>query len=288
MFSDGSMERALLQKVQDACTGAKLWTRLDTDWVLLDCELMPWSAKAHELIADQYAPVGVAAATSLDLAGEALTAATSRGLDMGDLRDQLARRREAVSNYVSAYRRYCWTVRDVEDLRLAPFHLLATEGCVHADKNHEWHMKEVGRLAAAGAGVLVSTPYRTVDLSDERGQREAVEWWTRLTDEGGEGIVVKPFEFIARSGRGLVQPGIKCRGHEYLRIIYGAEYDLPNNLQRLRERGSLGLKRSLALREFALGVEAVHRLVRNEPLFRVHECVFGVLAMESEPIDPAL
>jgi hypothetical protein len=45
------------------------------------------------------------------------------------------------------------------------------------------------------------------------------------------------------------------------------------NLERLRER-SLGGKRSLALREFALGVEALERFMRAEPLRRVHECAF--------------
>jgi protein phosphatase len=83
------------------------------------------------------------------------------------------------------------------------------------------------------------------------------------------------------------RPGIKCRGHEYLRIIYGPEYAEPSQLDRLRDR-SLGRKRSLAGREFALGVEALERFVRREPLHRVHECVFAVLALESEPVDPRL
>lgn len=87
--------------------------------------------------------------------------------------------------------------------------------------------------------------------------------------------------------RGLVQPAAKCRGREYLRIIYGSEYTFPENLKRLRERG-LATKRSLALREFALGIEALERFVRREPLRRVHECAFGVLALESEPVDPRL
>ena len=80
---------------------------------------------------------------------------------------------------------------------------------------------------------------------------------------------------------------MKCRGREYLRIIYGPEYTAQENLERLRSRG-LATKRSLALREFALGVEALERFVRHEPLRRVHECVFGVLALESEPVDPRL
>ncbi len=114
-----------------------------------------------------------------------------------------------------------------------------------------------------------------------------MEWWEMLTQSGGEGMVVKPSTFIAQGIHGIVQPAVKCRGPEYLRIIYGPEYDAPQNLERLRQRG-LGAKRSLAMREFALGVEAVERFVRSEPLRRVHECVFGVLALESEPVDPRL
>jgi protein phosphatase len=126
-----------------------------------------------------------------------------------------------------------------------------------------------------------------VDLADAASEAAATAWWTELTAAGGEGMVVKPLEFVATGRRGLVQPAVKCRGPEYLRIIYGPEYTEPANLERLRQRG-LGAKRSLALREFALGVEALERFVRGEPLRRVHECVFGVLALESEPVDPRL
>jgi len=100
-------------------------------------------------------------------------------------------------------------------------------------------------------------------------------------------MVVKPLDFIAKGRRGIAQPAVKCRGPEYLRIIYGPEYTTAENLERLRARG-VGAKRSLALREFALGIEALERFARMEPLRRVHECVFGVLALESEPVDPRL
>ncbi len=108
-----------------------------------------------------------------------------------------------------------------------------------------------------------------------------------MTACGREGMVVKPFEFVARGHKGTLQPAIKCRGPEYLRIIYGPEYLLPENLERLRERG-LSAKRSLALKEFALGIESLQRFVNRAPLRHVHECAFGVLALESEPIDPRL
>ena len=73
-------------------------------------------------------------------------------------------------------------------------------------------------------------------------------------------MVVKPRAFIVRGHKGLVQPAVKCRGPEYLRIVYGPEYDAPEHLARLRSRG-LGRKRSLAIREFLLGQEALQRFV---------------------------
>ncbi len=115
----------------------------------------------------------------------------------------------------------------------------------------------------------------------------AVDWWEVATGAGGEGMVVKPLDFVAEGRKGITQPAVKCRGREYLRIIYGPEYTRAEHLARLRRRNLKG-KRSLAIREFALGVEAVERFVRGEPLRRVHECVFGVLAMESESVDPRL
>jgi protein phosphatase len=133
----------------------------------------------------------------------------------------------------------------------------------------------------------VATPHRVVDVTDPADVEAGVAWWQQLTAGGGEGMVVKPLQFVVRGNKGLVQPAVKCRGPEYLRIIYGPEYDAPENLERLRGRGLLA-KRSLALREFALGIEALERFVRREPLRRVHECVFGVLALESEPVDPRL
>jgi protein phosphatase len=124
-------------------------------------------------------------------------------------------------------------------------------------------------------------------FGDRASEAAATAWWEQLVIGGGEGMVVKPLDAIVTGAHGLVQPGVKCRGPEYLRIIYGPEYRSPANLERLRQR-DLGRKRSLARREFALGVEALERFVACEPLHRVHECTFGVLALESEPVDPRL
>jgi len=288
MFDDVTWERQLLERVGLALGEAGFWKEFATDWACLDCELMPWSAKAQQLLARQYGPVGLAGRTTLGMARESAAAAGARGVDLDGLLERIDGRTQVLDRYIDAYRRYCWHVQSVDDIRLAPFHLLATEGAVHVDQPHTWHMAQVERLCAHGGGLFVPTPMQIVDLADEASCLAAVTWWEGLTAAGGEGMVVKPVEFIARHDGRMVQPGIKCRGPEYLRIIYGPEYTLPENLNRLRDRGSLAHKRSLAAREFGLGVEALRRFVAHEPLFRVHECVFGILALESEPIDPAL
>ena len=291
-FEDLGLERALLERVRSAISASDLWDELSSDWVCLDAELMPWSAKAQELLREQYAAVGASARAALTETVDVLMTATKRLPDATDLAEKYRRRLEAVSAYVDSYRRYCWPVGSIDDLRLAPFHFLASEDTVHADRDHVWHMQTLSRLAHAdaeghGTGVLIGTPYKVVNLGDEASEAEAIQWWGDLTSGGGEGMVVKPMSFIARGQKGLIQPALKVRGREYLRIIYGPEYTLPDQLEQLRAR-SLGHKRSLALREFALGIESLERFVRGEPLYRVHEPVFGVLALESEPVDPRL
>ena len=286
-FTDPALEQALLARISAAATRADLWTELDTDWLCLDVELMPWSAKAQGLIRGQYAPTAAAAEAALSASVSALEAASARGADVAGLLAEHHARQERARKYRAAYRRYCWPVSTIDDYRVAPFHLLASEAKTHTDRDHVWHMETLARLAAADPNLLLATPYRVVDLDDEQSCNNVITWWDELTSAGGEGIVVKPFDFIATGPKGLMQPAIKCRGREYLRIIYGPEYTAPEHLERLRTRG-LGSKRSLAIREFALGVEALERFVRGEPLRRVHECVFAVLALESEPVDPRL
>jgi len=287
-FDDRSLERDLLAILARALDRAAFWDHLGTDWVVLDCELMPWSAKAQALIRQQYAAVSAAASGGVSEAVAALRAAAARTPTAEPLVARLEERAAMVGRYTDAWRRYCWPVTSVADLRLAPFHVLATEGALHTAKDHRWHLDQIGSLCAADESrVLFSTAHRVVDLSDESSEANATAWWEEMTEEGGEGMVIKPMAFIARAARGLVQPAVKCRGREYLRIIYGPEYTLPEHLDRLRRRG-LSAKRALALREFALGVEGLERFIRGEPLRRVHECVFGVLALESEPVDPRL
>ncbi|MER6379179.1 polynucleotide kinase-phosphatase [Streptomyces sp. NPDC001250] len=288
-FDDETVTEEILGRLRSAITDAGLWDELATDWLLLDAELMPWSLKASGLLRSQYAAVGAASGAVFPGALVALEAAAARGADVGALLDRQRERASDAAAFTAAYRRYCWTTDGLDGVRLAPFQLLAVQGRSLAALPHDEQLALIDRLVEHdGTGLLQTTRRLYVDTGDPESVRAGVDWWLEMTGRGGEGMVVKPVGALVRNAEGrMVQPGIKCRGREYLRIIYGPEYTRPDNLARLRQR-FLNHKRSLALREYALGLEALDRLADGEPLWRVHEAVFGVLALESEPVDPRL
>lgn len=288
-LDDTALTEVLLGRLRAAVTAAGLWEEWDTDWVVLDAELMPWSLKAAGLLRSQYAAVGAAAGAVLPVADKALTAAAARGVDVGALAGRQRERAEDAAAFTEAYRRYCWSTEGLDGVRLAPFQILAVQGRSLASVPHDEQLARLDRLVEHDpTGLLQVTRRLVVDTGDEASVRAGVDWWLEMTGRGGEGMVVKPLGALVRDEKGrLVQPGVKVRGREYLRIIYGPAYTRPENLERLRSR-FLGHKRSLALREYALGLEALDRLADGEPLWRIHEAVFAVLALESEPVDPRL
>jgi protein phosphatase len=286
-FFAADLAALLLDRARAAAEAAGLFDELDTSWLLLDAEIMPWSAKAGQLLRDQYAAVGASAHAALPAAVRSLSSAASRGVDVAALLERTSARLRNADGFTAAYKRYCWPVTGLDGVRVAPFQVLASQGMSHAARPHGWHLAAAARLAAADPSLFAETRHVHASTSDPSSRDSATSWWTSLTASGGEGMVVKPAAGLVHGARGIVQPGLKVRGPEYLRIIYGPDYTEDGNLSRLRMR-AVGRKRSLALREYALGLEALDRVAQGEPLWRVHECVFGVLALESEPVDPRL
>lgn len=286
-FNDHLLEQEILKRLAQAMERVGFWDEHSTDWVCLDCEWMPWSSKAQSLIRNQYAAVGAASEHALYDVVTYLQQAKQDGRNVDQLLELFSTKQERSSLFREAYRHYCWSVQDINDYKLAPFHLMATEGKIYTDEQHDWHLRTLASFCQADTKLFMVTETRTIDLEDESEVQAGVDWWLEKTDQGGEGMVVKPMNFLTRGDKGLIQPAIKCRGREYLRIIYGPDYTTPENLKLLRKRG-LKKKRSLAIREFALGLEALQRFVDQEPLQRVHECSFALLALETEPIDPRL
>lgn len=287
-FFDDDQRRAVVSALATAASRS-LFDELRSDWLLLDAEIMPWNTKATDLIERQFAPTGRAAQMGGNLALDALARFAARGVaDVSPLQSRLARRVDNASRFDAVWRGYCWDVPDLDALRVAPFHVLASEGRVHHGTRHNEHLRWIETLVDPDRpGMIVGTPHLRVDLSDPATVDAAIETWERETAVGAEGVVVKPHTFSTRGERGLVQPALKVRGRDYLRIIYGPDYDLPENLSRLRDR-SINAKRNRAMKQSALGIEGLERLVRREPVRSVHECVFATIALDSDPLDPRL
>lgn len=284
-FKDEGQEAEIIARVAQAFQAEGLWDELSTDWALIDAELMPWSAKAQELLKRQYLPTVTAARTS----AEALLGALDRSPpheELSALRAATQLRCANAHSMGATIEGYCWPALSTDDFRVAPFHLLAVEGRVLTDQPHSTHMQLLTRISGHDP-ILTPTGWHHINATDDAACATVTKWWEEHTGRGGEGMVVKPAEFIAYGERGLIQPAMKVRGRDYLRIIYGPDYDLPENIERLRKRG-LGRKFSLANREFRIGLEGLHRFVERAPLSKVHECALGVLALESEPVDPRL
>jgi len=273
-FDDEALEAQIIERLAQTLIASGVWADFDTDWAAFDTELMPWSVKAQALLEKQYAPVGCAGKAALAAAVSALESATQRAtnaqevsaltsgqnVDLEAVLNTYKEKAVAIDKYIDAYREYCWTVASVENIRIAPFHILATENDVHTDKDHIWHMETIKKYCVSD-NIFVATDYITVNINEPESVSFGADWWLALTGNGGEGMVVKPLDYIAKNSGKLLQPAVKCRGKEYLRIIYGPEYTLPEHMNRLKSRG-LNKKRSLALREFSLGAESLKRFVQ--------------------------
>lgn len=286
-FFDRDLTEEFLGRVRVAVSASGLWSELESDWLLLDAELLPWSLKASGLIAEQFAPLGAASGLMLPAAVRALDAASERGLDVADLLARTRTRDDNAGRFRAVLASYAWPTDGLDGIQVAPFQVLASNGQTHEGRPHDWHLAVADRLVAADPDLFRTTRRLLVATGDAGSVADAERWWLDLTGAGGEGMVVKPAANLIMKGRTPVQPGLKVRGREYLRIIYGPDYTDASGLARLKDR-NLGHKRSAALREYALGLESLTRFVAGEPLWRVHEAVFAVMALEAEPMDPRL
>ncbi|WP_019913350.1 polynucleotide kinase-phosphatase [Paenibacillus sp. HW567] len=283
-FFDKETERNVLSRLNTDLHRADYFTRYNTELLLLDAEIIPWNLKARELIATQYAHVAEAAELDRGHLLKKLREAGNAGRDVSGWVQEMEGKLKSARIFREAFQQYCWDTSGLDGVRIAPFHTLAHSGQTFFDHTHLWHM-EHGRELAKLSPLFMETEYRVITCGAD--DADVIRWWEELTEDGHEGIVIKPETFIARSGKSMIQPAIKIRGRKYLHIIYGIDYLLPDNLARLKQRKT-GKKERHALMECALSVESVERFIRKEPLERVHECVLAALSLESDPVDPRL
>lgn len=283
-FFEKEIEEQIVRKLNDDLHSHDYFSQHQTDFVLLDAEIMPWNLKAKELISNQYAHVAENALMDRAFLQGKLAEAAKTNQDLATWLEEYNEKVSNAREFAEVFQGYCWDVVGLEDIKIAPFHVLAHSNRTFFDETHEWHMK-MNHQFATYSSLFVATEYKII--SDSASEAEVIQWWEEMTQDGHEGIVIKPEHYIPRSKGKLLQPAIKVRGSKYLKIIYGMDYLQPENLQRLKKRNT-GKKQKLALKEFALGIEGITRFVNGEAIERVHECTLATLAMEKDPVDPRL
>jgi polynucleotide kinase-phosphatase len=283
-FFDIAIEEQIVGRINQNLHENGYFEKYGTDYLLLDAEIMPWNLKAKELISSQYAHVSENAILDRMKLKEKIESAFKGNEALEGWLEEYEQKLENAYTFKEVFQKYCWEIEDVDSIRIAPFHVLSHSNQTFFDHPHTWHM-EMNRQFARISSLFMETEYKII--TDEASEEEVIHWWKDITSEGHEGIVIKPEFFIARNKGKLLQPAIKVRGRKYLNIIYGMDYLLPNNLERLKNRNT-GKKQKLALKEFSLGVEGIKRYKNGESIERVHECVLATLAMESDPVDPRL
>lgn len=270
----------LFDQLHGVFESVAFWEEYRTDWVCLECVMLPWVGRAEGLFKYRYASLATAAEADLAAAREAVA---FRGAALETQQDALAEGLARVAKFQDIYRKGAAQRIDTPDCRLMPVALLAVEGANYTGKDPLWQASRLEAICRYTAR-LQAPKWRRVDLEDESSMKEAVGWWEALTDSGAAGMVVLPECSQSSlgqhvSGSRQIQPALQVRGREFLRLIYGPEYTLPHLLQRLKQRRTL-LKRNIALRQHVLNQEALNRFLSGEALDRVHECVFAALGLK--------
>lgn len=279
-FRNPDDESRFLGALSETLHRARFWDTFGTTWACFDGELMPWSLKSGELLSEL--------GPGLIAAGETVLAATRhvfRESASPHLVDALGRRGAALAKYRDVVDQQLQEAEAAVNITFAPFHLLATEGRVHVSTSHRWHLDTVRRIARVAPQFLQPTFALATELDDVNDCARVRAWWAdRLCREGAEGVVVKPWRFVSEGKRGLAQPALKCRTPEYLRVVYGLEYDSPRNRATLAARPGMARRREKhrrVVRQFAMSIEGLERFVAAQGTARTLECVCGVLALDS-------
>ncbi len=265
-FDDDS---ALLKDLADALSLADFWNRFQTDWVCLEGEVRPWMLKAASIIEEHGEELR---------AGEAMYAHAGRALKEFGAEDYIAPGRRCFENYRVLYERYA---KEADEITFAPVHLIAVEGRTFFGRSHLWHMETLGVLARSSGTPFAETLYRFVTLDDPASIQECQKLWRE-----NAAVVIKPLPFVPKGRRGSAQPAFLCRSREHLRLVFGPEYDLPENRLWLSERRALDQRRNNNRRiqkQWALSIEAVERFVAREAIERLEECIRGFLALDQDP-----
>lgn len=281
-FFEQKEQQQMVEKIHAELVSKNYFEQFNTSFVLMDAEILPWNLKAHRLIDQQYETVAENALMDRYKIIEKLKA--TEHVDVTSWMEEYTEKYKNAARFDAVFRNYCWPTNELSGIQIAPFHILAHSSATNFHQPHSWHMK-MNAYLAENSSLFIATEYRLIE--SEQDEQEVINWWKDMTENGHEGIVIKPFDFQAYHKGKLLQPAIKVRGREYLRIIYGMDYTNEDTMKKLKQRNP-SRKMKNALLEFKLGMEGISRFVSLESSNRVHECALATLALESDTIDPRL
>lgn len=283
-FFKGSDDEFICDKIQHLLKSNNYYKKHNTGFVLMDVEILPWNAKGSGLLTNQYLPV---LDSSKSLNNKLLGNLEGiKGLEhiVKEVNNNLIN----IDKYKEQLENYCWDA-DITNIKIAPFHLLAHEGKTYFDKTHEWHLNHFNELIDIPSNDLFEkTPYVLVDLDDEDSIKKAVDFWLDVTAKGYEGVMFKTETFIEKNDEGeTILPMMKVRGKDYLRIIYGINYNDDKYIHQLRYR-NVSKKRFLHYKQTALAVESVKLFANGESFDKWHDYVFANLCLGNVVTDHRL
>jgi hypothetical protein len=286
-FFNIEQEKQYVDRLVEDLTKHNFFEKYDTDLLILDCEILPWNLKANSLITNQYGLVSNTSRYVRNHKLEILKELFNQGkVSKEDVEKQI-NLLENSKKFHDVFSFYCWNIEDINNVKIAPFHILSFSKESNFNRNHEWHMgisKELSMMSS----LFIETPYMIINLDNEQEKNSCIKWWKEITEDGHEGIVIKPYKFISKNKNGeIVQPAIKVRGKEYLRIIYGMDYLEKENLEIIKQR-SAHKKMKKAISQFLLSVESINRFINMDKIENILECVLASMSIDNEFTDPRL
>jgi hypothetical protein len=225
---------------------------MENDFMILDCEIMPWSLKAKGLIHNSFVVPGECALLDRE------QTAINLGIDVGE---------ERAKQYLKSLANY---TQD-QDIQIRVFDLLAW-GNIEDGRVKKWNngyyvvrRKKLDLIDTWFGKHKIFRPveWQEVDLFDEQSKLNCIKNWEVYCSSGGEGFVFKPpMQYYSSAGY-PIQSMVKVRGREYLRIIYGIDYLEPEYLDKLKQR-SIKKKRIQAIQETEMAKLILKTFIEKE------------------------
>lgn len=305
---------ALSEAYQAVLNKVEAWAiEQDFEWLLLDCELMPWYALGKGLIEAQYNPYqfGISSEISLlkETGFESMLqkliqefeavgyAKLSSQMPKETLRQQLTSHKcstyESIKRfqwiplvqqeeYFAIYKRQLELFAMPARVEFKPFAILkaitsdGTEKLFFDMKNSEQF------------NLISNEKCLVINLNENNAYSEAEKFFSQILEQELEGVVVKPEQPYIKG----VAPYLKVRSESYLHLIYGLDFSFLPKYEKILKQKRIERKRQCSIEQYEYGKRMLE-IPRSEISMQNKEYVnlFAKLIFEEkkeEQFDPRL